>query len=128
MKRVRTAAVTLAAIFAIGAGGIEMAGASPAGGPSVTTCTKYKLFYDLTGTGNDYLSTNLKVCSNHSFSTGQHTRVPGRGSEGLHVHLYEQCGLPRTEDRHRFQLQDEARRHRGPARWHLVRNKDQLVP
>ncbi len=74
MKRVRTAAVTLAAIFAIGAGGIEMAGASSASGPSVTTCTKYKLFYDLTGTGNDYLSTNLKVCSNHSFSTGQHTR------------------------------------------------------
>ena len=73
MKRFRTAAITLAAIFAIGAGGIEMAGASPASGPSVTACTKYKLFYDLTGTGNDYLSTNLKVCSNHSFSTGQHT-------------------------------------------------------
>ena len=73
MKRFRTAAITLAAIFAIGAGGIEMAGASPASGSNVTACTKYKLFYDLTGTGNDYLSTNLKVCSNHSFSTGQHT-------------------------------------------------------
>jgi hypothetical protein len=86
MKRVGLFAVSLMSIFAACLGGMQTVGASNASGPNGTVCTKYKLFYDLTGTGNDYLSTSLKVCSNHTFSTGQHSG--GTWTKALEVYTF----------------------------------------
>lgn len=80
----RIAKLTMMALIAGGslAMGVQIAGANAVGpnrlsarvGLSVDrppVCTDYTLFYDLTGTGNDYLSTSLTVCSNQTFTTGQ---------------------------------------------------------
>jgi hypothetical protein len=83
MVAVRSVTATvMAAGIVVGAGLVESSGAqaqaahltpnrSVAHGMKPVKCLDYTLFYDLTGTGFDYLNTSLRVCTDHTFTTGQ---------------------------------------------------------